>query len=99
MTRRSSRAGLTAGGAIAAVVSGVVYYGLAYWLYLSGLRWIPASVAAVSFYLVPVFGIGAAAVFGERLAPVQWVGAIVVVAAVGIVSVRTATEPARVAAE
>ena len=86
--------GLTAGGAIAAVVSGIVYYGLAYWLYLTGLRWIPASVAAVSFYLIPVFGIAAATAFGERLAPVQWVGAIVVIAAVGIVSVRTATEPA-----
>ncbi|MCI0583705.1 MAG: DMT family transporter [Chloroflexi bacterium] len=38
------------------VASGLVYYGLAYWLYLDGLRRVPASLAATAFYLIPVFG-------------------------------------------
>ena len=63
-------------GWLSAVISGVLYYGLAYWLYLSGLRLVPASFAATSFYLVPVFGLTAAfLLLGERLEPYQWVGA------------------------
>jgi drug/metabolite transporter (DMT)-like permease len=65
-----------------AVGSGVLYYGVAYWLYLSALRRLPASIAATSFYLIPVFGLAAASLFGERLALVQYVGAGVVIAAV-----------------
>jgi probable blue pigment (indigoidine) exporter len=83
-------ASLTPLGVASAVLSGLVYYGLAYALYLSGLRWVPASIAAVSFYLIPVFGVAAATLLGERLAPVQWVGAAVVVIAVGVVTVRSA---------
>lgn len=81
--------GLTAGGVVSALVSGLLYYGLAYWCYLTGLRSVPASVAAVSFYLIPVFGVGAALLFGERLGPAQWAGAAVVVAAVAAITVRT----------
>lgn len=88
-------AALTPPGVASTVISGLIYYGLAYALYLSGLRRVPASVAAMSFYLIPVFGVAAATLFGDRLAPVQWVGAIVVVLAVGVVTVRTAAaEPA-----
>jgi len=83
-------AGLTLAGLASIVVSGLLYYGLAYWLYLSGLRLVPASVAAVSFYLIPVFGVAAATLVGERLAPVQWLGGLVVVVAVGLVTVRAA---------
>lgn len=36
-------------GWASAIGSGVLYYGLAYWLYLSALRQVPASVAAASF--------------------------------------------------
>jgi len=43
----------------------------------------------MSFYLIPVFGVAAATLLGDRLAPVQWVGAIVVVIAVGAVTVRS----------
>jgi probable blue pigment (indigoidine) exporter len=82
--------GLTAAGVGSALVSGLVYYGLAYWCYLTGLRSVPASVAAVSFYLIPVFGVGAAFLVGERLGPVQWAGAAVVVGAVAVITVRTA---------
>ncbi len=69
-----------------AVVSGVLYYGAAYWLYLSGLRRVAASVAAVSFYLVPAFGVaGGVLLLGDRLQPSQWIGALVVfVAVIGV---------------
>lgn len=73
-----------------ALVSGVLYYGVAYWLYLSGLRLVSASIAAVSFYLIPVFGVAASfLLLGERLEPVQWVGAAVVVAAVALIMTWT----------
>lgn len=81
-------------GVASTVASGLVYYGLAYALYLSGLRWVPASIAAMSFYLIPVFGVGAATLLGDRLGPVQWAGAVVVIVAVGVVTARTAAAPA-----
>lgn len=65
-----------------AAVSGLLYYGLAYWLYLAALRHLPASIAATSFYLIPIFGLAAATALGERLAPVQLLGGGVVIAAV-----------------
>jgi drug/metabolite transporter (DMT)-like permease len=94
--------GLTLGpvtplGWASAVVSGLLYYATAYWLYLSALRVLPASVASASFYLIPVFGVAASVVLlGERLEPIQWVGAIVVVGAVATVlrvSIRRAPAP------
>lgn len=72
-------------GWVSAVVSGILYYGLAYVLYLDGLRQMAAASAAVSFYLIPVFGLaGGAALLGERLSGLQWLGAVVVVGVVAI---------------
>jgi drug/metabolite transporter (DMT)-like permease len=72
-------ANVSVAGWASAIASGVLYYSLAYWLYLSGLRLVPASVAAVSFYLIPVFGVATAFVFlGERLSIGQWVGVVTV---------------------
>jgi probable blue pigment (indigoidine) exporter len=79
---------VTAAGAVGVVASGVIYYGLAYWFYLSALRHVPASLAAVSFYLIPVFGLATAFAFGDRLTLVQWVGALLVVGAVAAVAIR-----------
>lgn len=81
---------LTLAGAASAVGSGLVYYGVAYWLYLTGLRHVPASIAAVSFYLIPVFGVLVASFVGERLSSGQWLGAVVVVVAVGAITARSA---------
>ena len=88
-------------GWASAIVSGLLYYATAYWLYLSALRELPASVASASFYLIPVFGVAASVILlGERLEPIQWVGAVVVVVAVAIVlrlslaSTRPVAEPA-----
>lgn len=73
-------------GVLSAVGSGVLYYAAAYWFYLSALRRVPASQAATSFYLIPVFGVTASLlVLGERLDVRQWLGvAIVLLAFVAI---------------
>jgi drug/metabolite transporter (DMT)-like permease len=66
-----------------AVVSGILYYAAAYWFYLGALKQVPASLAAASFYLIPVVGLAAgAAILGDRLAPQQWLGTILVIAGV-----------------
>ena len=70
-------------GLASAIGSGVLYYAGAYWFYLGALRHVPASFAAVSFYLIPIVGLAASAVIlGERLAPHQWLGAIVVIGSI-----------------
>jgi drug/metabolite transporter (DMT)-like permease len=77
-------------GWVSAIGSGVLYYGLAYWLYLSGLRNVPASIAAVSFYLIPVFGVAGGFLFlGDRLQPSQWAGVVVVLVAIAVILRRT----------
>ncbi|MEL6204261.1 MAG: DMT family transporter [Pseudomonadota bacterium] len=68
------------------VGSGALYYGMAYLLYLLGLETTEASTAGIYLSLVPVFTIALAySVLGEKLAPIQWLGAVVVVAAVAAV--------------
>jgi drug/metabolite transporter (DMT)-like permease len=75
--------GVSATAWLSAVVAGALYYGVAFWFYLAGLRGVTASVAGVFINLVPVFGITASyVVLGERLSPRQWLGATVVIAAV-----------------
>jgi probable blue pigment (indigoidine) exporter len=81
-------------GWVSAIGSGVLYYAMAYWLYLSGLRNVPASIAAASFYLIPVFGVaGGFLLLGDRLQPGQWAGVVVVVLTIAVVMRRT-TPPA-----
>ena len=84
--------GITPVAFAGAVLSGILYYAAAYWLYLGALRRVPASIAAGSFYLIPIVGVAAGAlVLGERLEPSQWIGALVVLAAVLGILVRSST--------
>jgi probable blue pigment (indigoidine) exporter len=77
-------------GWASAIGSGVLYYAMAYWLYLAALRNVPASIAAVSFYLIPVFGVaGGFLLLGDRLQPWQWAGVVVVLAAIAVILGRT----------
>jgi drug/metabolite transporter (DMT)-like permease len=70
-------------GLASALGSGVLYYAAAYLFYLSALRRVQASLAAASFYLIPVVGLTAGGlVLGERLEPYQWAGAALVIGAV-----------------
>ena len=81
-------------GWASAIGSGVLYYGLAYWFYLTGLRRAPASLAAASFYLIPIFGVaGALLLLGERLVPGQWLGVAVVLAATALILRQTTELP------
>jgi len=88
-------------GWVSAVASGVLYYAVAYWLYLTGLRRVPASLAAVSFYLIPVFGVAAGFLFlGERLEAWQWAGAVIVLASLlAIIRRQAIREGSRLPAE
>ncbi|MFE0017713.1 DMT family transporter [Mesorhizobium sp. NPDC059054] len=73
------------------ILSGFLYYALAYWFYLHALRSMAASVAGSFFNLIPVFGVMGSFLFlGERLALSQWLGAVLIVgAAVTVLRRRT----------
>ncbi len=45
----------------------LVYYGLAFWFLVAGLRGVPASIAGSFFPLIPVFGLAAGYLAGDRL--------------------------------
>lgn len=62
-----------------AAASGSVYYGLAFWFFIGGVRGVPASIAGTFLPLIPVFGLGAAYLDGDRLLQRQWLGAALVV--------------------
>jgi drug/metabolite transporter (DMT)-like permease len=65
------------------LISGLMYYALAFWFYLNGLRSMTASRAGNFLNLIPVFGITFAYAFlSERLSVLQWVGALVILISV-----------------
>lgn len=75
-------------------LAGLIYYALAFWFYLRGLRRVSASLAGAMLNLTPVFGVAGGYLFlGERLAPLQWLGAGLILAAVLALVARPA-EPA-----
>jgi drug/metabolite transporter (DMT)-like permease len=79
---------VSAGAWASAALSGVLYYALAYWFYLTGLRRIPAGVAGSFINLIPIFGIATGHLFlDERLTSRQWIGAVVIVVSVGAILV------------
>jgi drug/metabolite transporter (DMT)-like permease len=74
-----------------AVLTGFLYYGLSYWLYLVALARVPAAVAGAYFNLIPVFAlILAALALGERLDAVAWCGAALIVGAAAVLVRLTA---------
>ena len=78
---------VSAAGWLLAVGSGVVQYAWAFWLYLYALKGLPTNVAGVLLSLVPVFGIAVSVpILGDRMSPLQWGGAFVVVASVSLLS-------------
>jgi len=70
--------------------SGLLYYAAAFWMWLGGLQRVPATQAGVFLTLVPVFGVAAATLVGERLELQQWAGAVLVVVSVGLLMRSTA---------
>jgi drug/metabolite transporter (DMT)-like permease len=74
---------IPASGWLWAIASGLLYYALAFWFYLRGLRRVTASTAGIFLNLIPVFGIaGAYLLLGERLSLAQWLGAAMIVTCV-----------------
>lgn len=66
-----------------AISSGVIYYGLAFWLYNSGIRRLSAGIAGLFLNLTPVFTIVLAfLILSERLTIAQWAGSVLVLASV-----------------
>jgi drug/metabolite transporter (DMT)-like permease len=64
-----------------AVISGIMQYGLAFWLYLTALQNLPVSHAAFYIALIPVFGVASAIlILGEQPSFTQWTGAILIIA-------------------
>ena len=55
-----------AGDWMSAATSGL-YYGAGFWFFVTGLRRVPASVARSFLPLIPVFGLAAGYLVGERL--------------------------------
>ena len=91
-------ASVTPPALVSAILSGVLYYAAAYWLYLGALRRVPASIAAGSFYLIPIVGVAAGAlVLGERLGPSQWLGALIVLVSVLGILLRSSGAAASIA--
>jgi drug/metabolite transporter (DMT)-like permease len=69
-----------------AALSGVLYYALAFWCYIIGLKQMPASMVGLFLNLIPIFGVSAAYVFlGERLTLVQALGGALILVAVVMV--------------
>ena len=78
---------VSATGWISAALAGVLYYGVAFWFYVTGLRRVPATIAGVFLNLIPIFGLAASRLFlDETLSGRQWVGAVVIVAAVIVIT-------------
>jgi drug/metabolite transporter (DMT)-like permease len=74
---------ISTGAWISAIASGLLYYAVAFWFYLSGLRQVGAATAGVFINLIPVVGISAAyLLLGERLTAREWLGAGIVLTAV-----------------
>ncbi len=76
---------------ILALVSGVVYYGLAFWLFIAGLQGVTATFAGSVLPLILVFGLIASYIAGEQFGVQQWIGAIIVLIATGIAGVSQMT--------
>jgi drug/metabolite transporter (DMT)-like permease len=78
---------VSATGWASALVAGALYYGVAFWFWVRGLRTCSPGVAGLFINLVPVFGVAAAGVLlDERLVGRQWLGAVLVVGAVSVMA-------------
>jgi probable blue pigment (indigoidine) exporter len=81
---------------ISAILSGGVYYGVAFLMFVSGLRRTSAARAGMSLTLIPVFGLFfSALLLGETMRLSQFVGSSLVVGSMAFLAVREARETQR----
>jgi probable blue pigment (indigoidine) exporter len=80
---------------VSAAAAGVLYYAVAFWFYVTGLRGVRPGIAGMFINLIPVFGLAAShIVLDERLTTRQWIGAATILAAVvTIARLNTRTAP------
>lgn len=87
----TSLAGVSARAWGSAVAAGVLYYAVAFCLYLAGLRGVSPGYAGMFLNLVPVFGIAASyALLDERFTPRQWIGAGLILAVLAVLAASQA---------
>jgi drug/metabolite transporter (DMT)-like permease len=83
----------SAHGWLLAAASGVVQYACAFWLYLWALKGLRADEAGLYLSLTPVFGLVVAIpVLGERLTAMQWMGTLVIIGTIMVLT-RLRDEP------
>lgn len=75
-------------GWLLVALTGVIQYALAFGLYFTAQRDMPANETALYLTLTPVFGLLGSAIFlGERLNTIQWLGALVIVGSIAAMAV------------
>jgi drug/metabolite transporter (DMT)-like permease len=68
---------------LSALGAGILYYAVAFWFYVTGLRGVRPAFAGMFLNLIPMFGLAASYLFlDERLTGRQWFGAALILAAV-----------------
>lgn len=79
---------------VSAIVSGALYYGVAFLLYVAALRRTSASRAGTSLTLIPVFGLlFSVLLLGEALNPAQLLGSAVVIGSMAMLARGRASQP------
>ena len=79
-----------------AIVAGAFYYGVAFLLYVAGLRRTSAARAGMFLTLIPVFGLlFSALLLGEALDTGQFLGSIVVIGSMTVLARRSAGQSPR----
>lgn len=82
----------TASEVVSAIVSGALYYGVAFLLYVAALRRTSASRAGISLTLIPVFGLlFSVLLLGEALDAAQFLGSVVVIGSMAVLARRSAS--------
>lgn len=78
-----SLAGVSTTAWISAIIAGVLYYAVAFWFYVAGLRGMRPGVAGMYINLIPVFGLTASfLLLDERMTARQWLGATIILTSV-----------------
>ena len=87
ITQPTDLSHVTFAGWASAIASGALYYAVAFWFYIAGLRRVSATEAGTFLNLIPIFGVAAGHLFlAERLSGRQWIGAVLIVISVGAIS-------------
>jgi len=68
-------------------LSGILQYAIGFLLFVTSLKILSAAVASAYLNAIPLFGLVIAAlVLGERMSPLQWVGSLIAIAALIMIS-------------